>query len=623
MPAIAPETVTTDELMRKAFDAFRRGAFDDAEVFCGQTLARDPEHIAGSQLLAAAAERQGEPSRALAVLEKLVSRQPCVVDAHLQIAGLLRRLNRAEEAIASLKKTIELDPDSFAAHNDLGLVYLTENQAEMALANFTRAADIDPAQPRVFFNIGLANESLGNVVAAAKAFQQAAAIDPNFVEAQWKLGLLLWSEGAEPARVIDCFQAVARARPGTAVAAMSEAKIFVQENKIDAAERAVRRAIELEPQNGGSYCFLAGIYMQMGRFQDAAASIEMALAHDFWLPMAYCQLAHIKKMTELDRPLISRIEWLLREPRFTEEDRSEFHFALGKAYDDLGEYERAIFNIDDANRAKRRGRSFDAVGNDRLVESLISRFTAEFFSQNAEGGLASDIPTLIVGMPRSGTTLVEQILSSHPEVEAGGELCFWKDAVFSFRCDARGRVDPAWIAHTGEAYATLLRDISPTARRVTDKRPLNFQLIGLVRIVFPNARIIHCSRHPLDTCLSIYFQNFAQRIDFAQDRADIVSAYRAYSRLMTHWRNVLPEDRFLEVQYEELVQDRETQARKIIAFCGLDWNEACLRPERNQRAVQTASVWQVRQPVYKTSLERWRRYEPWLGALRELVGEDA
>jgi len=622
MPANAAETVTTDALMRQAFDAFRRGALDEAEVFCEQTLALAPRHIAGAQLLATVAERKGEPSRGVTILEKLLSIHPGLVDAHLQVAGLLRRLDRIEEAIAFLKKAIELDPDSSAAHNDLGLVYLNQNQAEVALVDFTRAAELDPAQPRVFFNIGLANESLGRVGAAAEAFQRAIALDPDFVEAQWRLGHLLWTEGAEPPRVIECFQAVVRERPGTAIAALGEAKILLQENKIEAAERAARRAIELEPDNSASYCFLTGVLMQMGRFHDAAACIDMALSRDFWLPMAYSQLVHIKKMAESDRPLLSRIEWLLRQPRFSDEERAELHFALGKAYDDLDEYERAILNIDEANRAKRRGRSFDAAAGERFAESLIGRFTPEFLSQNGVAGSTSDIPVLIVGMPRSGTTLVEQILSSHPEIAAGGELSFWSEAVSSFRCDAEGRIDPRWIAQTGEAYLALLRDISPTARRVTDKRPRNFNFIGLAHIVFPNARIIHCRRNPVDTALSIYFQNFFMRIDFAQDRGDIVAAYRAYSRLMAHWRDVLPQDRLLEVQYEELVKDRETQTRKMIAFCGLDWNEACLRPERNPRAVQTASVWQARQPVYKTSVERWRRYEPWLGELRELLGDE-
>src|SRR4051794_1512219 len=413
------ESRATDELMRQAFEAYRRGAFDDVILSCDQTLSLDSGHIAAAQLLATAADRKGDPSRGVAALKALLALRPSAVDAYLQLAGLLRRLGHVEESIAQLETAVEIDAESFAAHNDLGLAYLARRQGEEALASLARAAEIDSSQSRIFFNIGLAHEYLRNITEAAKAFQRAAAMNPDFVEAQLKLGHLLWTESGDPARVIDCFQAVISARPGTAFAALAEAKILVQENRIDAAEKATRRAIELAPQDGGNYCFLAGLLMQQGRFHEAAAAIDSALARYFWLPIAYCQLAHIKKMAESDRPLISRIEWLLREPRFTEEHQTEFHFALGKAYDDIGEFERAIHHFDEGNREKRRGRAFDAAGNDQFVGGLIRRFTPAFLSQNAHRGLDSDLPVFIVGMPRSGTTLVEQILSSHPEIAAG------------------------------------------------------------------------------------------------------------------------------------------------------------------------------------------------------------
>jgi Sulfotransferase family len=201
----------------------------------------------------------------------------------------------------------------------------------------------------------------------------------------------------------------------------------------------------------------------------------------------------------------------------------------------------------------------------------------------------------------------------------GGELPFWEESAASFRADQDGRIDPAWVTRVADEYRQILAGISPTALRITDKKPNNFNFIGLIHSVFPRARIIHCRRHPVDTCLSIYFQSFARRIDFAYDRGDLVACYRAYLKLMEHWRSILPADAFLEIQYEDLVADRETLTRKIIAFCGLPWDDACLHSNRNRREVRTASVWQARQPVYRTSVERWRRYEPWLGQLRELL----
>jgi hypothetical protein len=229
---------------------------------------------------------------------------------------------------------------------------------------------------------------------------------------------------------------------------------------------------------------------------------------------------------------------------------------------------------------------------------------------------------LIVGMPRSGTTLVEQILSGHPDIAAGGELLFWGEQIAGFRANAENAIDPAWTQDVAQNYQALLRGFSPAALRITDKRPHNFQFIGLIHAIFPRARIIHCHRHPVDTCLSIYFQNFATRMDFAHSRDDLVVAYRLYQKLMAHWREVLPADVFLDVSYEELVASPERMARELIAFSGLEWNEACLHSEQNQRAVRTASVWQARQPIYKTSLARWRHYDPWLGAFRELLSDN-
>jgi hypothetical protein len=226
---------------------------------------------------------------------------------------------------------------------------------------------------------------------------------------------------------------------------------------------------------------------------------------------------------------------------------------------------------------------------------------------------------LIVGMPRSGTTLVEQIVSSHPEVAAGEELFFWSN-----RASSRGIAESTSLTlEAGRAlaseYVSLLRRIRPSAARVTDKQPFNFQQLGLIHLLLPKARIIHCRRHPIDTCLSMYFTYFKGRIPFISDKADLAFAYRQYARIMEHWSRVLPADRFLEIDYEEFVMDRERVTRQLIAFSGLDWHEACLMPERNERAVNTASLWQARQPVFATSVARWRRYEPWLGALRQLI----
>jgi tetratricopeptide (TPR) repeat protein len=303
--------------------------------------------------------------------------------------------------------------------------------------------------------------------------------------------------------------------------------------------------------------------------------------------------------------------------------RASLRFGLGKAFDDLGDYAEAMRQYEAANRL----RATEQPDRSVLVakyDKIIARFPIEAIAGARQlpsplARPANDLPVFIVGMPRSGTTLVEQILSSHPAVAGGGEMPFWAREDRGGLTSGIGSLEAGELSRLAEGYHAELRRIGPEALRVTDKLPTNFERLGLIRLALPDARIIHCRRNPIDTCLSIFFANLTASHKFAWDRGDLAFYYGQYERLMEHWRRALPRDRFIEVQYETLIADREKETQRLIAFCGLEWDEACLMPERNGRAVNTASVWQARQPVYATSVERWRRYEPWLGELRELL----
>jgi tetratricopeptide (TPR) repeat protein len=613
------DTGSTDRLLRDAVVAYCAGKFGEAEALCRGILKQQPDHVASLQVLAAVAGQSGVPRRGIELLQKVINLQPDRADGHIQLAKLLRLEGQVSEAIAALKMAIDLEPGSAAAYNDLGLIYLDGIDLAEALRCFSRAIELSPGLAIAHYNRGLALERNGRYADAVAAFRQAVAVAPDFVEAQAKLGNLLLFNGNR-AEGLASFRRAAKA--DSSVGLMCQAKLLMEEEKTVAAEEPIRRAIDCNPQNSDAHCLLGTTLMELGRFDDAAAAFDLGIALNRRQIAAYHELVHVKKLREADRPLIAQMEWMLKEYGLADTERAEVHFALGKAYDDLHEYEQAIRHFDEGNRLKRRtDGAYVAAEHAARINRIIATFTADFLSRNAALGSDWDVPILIVGMPRSGTTLVEQILSSHPEIAAGGELAFWGEQASHFSMDARGRINPAWLNAAAREYRALFNGISPTARRVTDKRPQNFHFIALIHSVFPRARIIHCRRHPVDTCLSIYFQSFARRMDFAYDRDDLLSAYRQYLRLMAHWRNVLPMDRLLDIQYEELVADREAITQKMIAFCGLDWNDACLHSEHNRRPVRTASVWQARQRVYKTSVARWRHYEPWLGALRELLSD--
>jgi hypothetical protein len=234
-------------------------------------------------------------------------------------------------------------------------------------------------------------------------------------------------------------------------------------------------------------------------------------------------------------------------------------------------------------------------------------------------GDPTEVPVWIVGMMRSGTTLVEQIVSSHPAVAPAGEQLFWMQNFHTALSPDRSRVQVDRLPALADRYLGLLRERGGRAARITDKLPENYHALGLLHLAFPNARIVHTRRHPVDTCVSIYATANRTLQEFGYVRESIVFAYREYLRLMEHWRSVLPSDRFFEVDYEAVITDRERSTRALIDFLGLEWDDACLHPEENRRSVATPSSWQVRQPVYSSSVGRWRRFEPWLGPFRELM----
>jgi hypothetical protein len=278
-------------------------------------------------------------------------------------------------------------------------------------------------------------------------------------------------------------------------------------------------------------------------------------------------------------------------------------------------------HLDAADAVRRESMSFDPVAFATETDRLIARCAPERIARGPQLGRGDVTPVLIVGMPRSGTTLVEQIISSHPEVGAGGELNFWNERGAAWHRQGAGATEAQFITEAAADYLRVLRAIAPRAARVTDKMPFNFLWAGLIHLALPRAVIIHCRRTAVDTALSIHQTHFHPGLAFPTGGPELVAYFRGYQRLTDHWRNVLPADRFIEVDYEELTRTPEPEIRRIIAACGLAWNEACLRPERNPRAVKTPSKWQTRQPINRNSVARWRRYEPWLGPLRALLDE--
>jgi hypothetical protein len=301
-------------------------------------------------------------------------------------------------------------------------------------------------------------------------------------------------------------------------------------------------------------------------------------------------------------------------------DRMRLEFALGKAWMDAGDEGRAFAHFDAGNRLKRDSLSYDVEADVARIEAIGSAFSPDLMRRDGGAGDRSELPILIVGMPRSGTTLIEQILASHPDVHGGGELAQLGALIGEFLGGADfqqwlANLKPERLAELGRAYCGQLAGLAPGRLRVTDKTPANFLYAGLIHLMAPNARIIHCRRDARDTCLSCYTTLFSAGQQFTYDLGELGAYYRSYTGLMDHWRELLPPDRFTEVRYEDVVADLESEARRLVAFCGLAWDDACLDFHKTGRQVRTASANQVRQPLYGHSVGRWARYGDHLAPL--------
>src|SRR5271166_1358985 len=553
----------------------------------------------------------------------------------LALATQLLRAGRPADAIAPLRDAALIEPSNSIIQHDLGLACLEVGRVPDAIAAFERAVANNPHYGDAYFRLGIALEKLGNIGGAIAAYDRATQLLPSLTEAWFRAGALAYTLGHRN-EAIGCFRRAAAAGDRNSFGRLGKARVLLIEDRNQEAEQALRETLAADPRNAMAYDLLGNLHSDFGRFDEARACFERAIAIAPMLAGSYYDLVRCRPVTSKDNDdgLLQRMQAALATPGLEVGQRLRLHLAIGKAAEDLGDYGLAMQHFDAADAVRRGSGSFDSAAFSLEIDRLIARCTPELMARAPELGSSDATPVLIIGMPRSGTTLVEQIVSMHPEVGAGEELNFWNERGAAWHCSVpAGNETPfvstenlvsevvakEFLAKAAAEYLGVLRAIAPTAARVTDKMPFNFLWAGLIHMAFPRAIIIHCRRTAVDTALSIHQTHFHPSFAFPTGGAELVAYFRSYQRLMDHWRSVLPADRFLEVDYEELTRAPESVIRRIIAACGLAWHDACLRPESNPRAVNTPSKWQARQPIFRSSVGRWRRYEPWLGPLRALV----
>ena len=612
-----------DQLLYDAVLDFQSARYAEAEAKSSELLTVAPDFPPALLLHGMIASRTGRAAQAIELLGRSAALDSRNAEVRNELASALRAAGRTEAAIVQASHAVRLQPDDPGSHNNLGLCLLAAWQSPRAVAHFKRAISLSPESFIFHHNLALALHQQSRDVEAMAAFRRAIELNPVHADSLAHLGQLLFSHGRLE-EAASCYERAVGAQSDPTRRALHRAAALMQQGDAAEAEEALRGATAADSTADVIHHALGELLQRRGRFDEANTSFARAIELQPKRGSAYLGLVTGKRIDASDRALIQQMRAMLEDADLAPFEQRHLHYALGKALDDLGDYASAILHYDRANQIMATlmqcaGQSFDRRGFEAGVSRTIEDFGPAFFARHPATAASSDLPVLIVGMPRSGTTLVEQILSSHREIGAAGELNYWTDrwrVTTQSSLDRLGEVERGTLA---DDYIALLRAAAPTARRVTDKMPTNFLLLGLIHHALPGARIIHCRRNPLDTCLSIYFTPTGNLLDFTHSRSNIIFYYGQYVRLMAHWRSVLPSERFLEIDYERLVAEPERVIRAMIEFCRLQWDDACLSHERNEHMIATPSLWQGRQPIHGGAVERWRRYRDWLGDFRSLL----
>jgi tetratricopeptide (TPR) repeat protein len=605
--------------LSEAIEQHRRGELELAASSYQAALAEDPDRHEALHYLGLLALQQGDARSAAALVARAVAIRPEVASYHATVGEAYWALGQPSRAIASYRESLRLFPDNAEALSNLGSMLKAEGNINEAIACLLRAVALRPDLAAAHNNLGSALQQHGDLTAAARHFRAAVRLDASIAEAHSNLGLVLLEQG-DPEEAVGYSNEAVRLRPEFVAARLNLGNVLQALGRLGEADECFRAAIRLQPTSAAAHAGLAGVLDELGDLKGSVASLREAQRCNPRHTGALARLA-TRLGDHLPRDDQATIERLLADPSVPPAGRWPMQFGLAQVCDARGEFGRAAALATLANALQyddfqRRRLAYDPSAHERFVDGLLAAFSLQFFAKVRGWGLETERPVFVVGMPRSGTTLVEQILSSHPRVFGAGELQLARNA---FRAipqitgrgglphESLGQLDPDAFAVLARRHIDALADRNESADRVVDKMPENTLYLGLLAALFPGAKFIHCRRDLRDSALSCWMTNFGQ-VRWACDQHHIASRAAAYRRVMDHWRRVLPVP-VLEVDYESIVRDVESVSRQLVAWCALDWDAACLAFDKNPRPVRTASAAQVRRRIYSSSVGRWKNYE--------------
>ena len=604
--------------------AYQVGKSDIAAELINKALKLRPDYVNAHNNLGIIFSAQGKLQESAACYRKALSLKPDYAEVHFNLANTLKELGRPDEAAAGYRQAISLKPGYAEAHNNLGALLYGLGKPEDAAACFQQAISLNPNYAEAYYNLGNTCKDQHEFEEAVGSYRKALTLKPDYAEALYNMGVVFRELGKLDEAETSLHRALAII-PDHIDALDNLGGVLKAQGKLNEAVSCLQRALALNPDHAAMHYNLGVIYRELGRLDEAVRCYRKALSLKPDYAAAFKDLTSIVKITEPD-DAVQSMEHIYYKGDISAEDRIAIGFALGKVFEDLKNYEKSFEYICAANRITRSSYDY-SIKNDRgFLERIKKIFSADFFASHPISGSRDNTPIFIVGMPRSGTTLVEQILASHPMVFGAGELtvltdltdhiCGTKEAAQYPECVTNLNNDS--FTRAGADYIDAIRKYSGNAKHITDKMPYNFLHVGLIKTVLPRAKVIHCRRNPMDTCYSIFKNYFKDAHGYAYDMVELGQYYKLYRDLMSHWEKVLP-GFIYPVIYEELVANQQNQIKNLLDFCGLPWDEACLSFHKTRRTVSTASLAQVRQPIYKDSVELWKHYEKQLEPLRKTI----
>lgn len=607
-----------------AIKEYQLRKFQAAADLYRHILVEIPGDAAAHNNLGKILQAMKRPDEALASYDQAIALKPDGTEAHNNRGATLQEMQRFDEALASYDRAIALKPDSAEAHNNRGVTLKEMRRYDEALASYAQSLALKLENPSAYNNRGVVLKEMKWYAEALADYDQAIALKPDYAEAYNNRGVVLHNlKRYEEA--LASYDRTITLMPDNAEVHNNRGITLQKLKRYEEALASYDQALALKPDYAEACVNRGGLMVVKGDMPNAEKMFSRALSVKHDLAASLFNLTCIRKYQNTDHADVKSIRNLLEKPGISPDEKDYLYFALGKTYDDCGLYDEAFECYRLANWIRNATVSYDPVGVQNITNRIAAVFSWKFLAQPFAFAPETRFPLFVVGMPRSGTTLIASMLSNHRSIATAGEL----PTVIEYASrlgaltgsglpypEAARQMTPEVAAHLIRVYEQRLRrDVGPGILHVIDKHPLNFRHLGFISILFPKARIIHCTRHPLDTGLSNYFQRFETAYDYSFDLRNIGHFYGEYARLMAHWRNVLPVE-MIEISYEEMVTNTEPVARQTLAALGLDWDEHCLAPHTNPCAVETASQWQVRQPIYRQSLERWRHYEKYLAPLK-------